>query len=178
MRLAPFMDLNPAAIGSVLSRRQRTTDSDILGSASLDANTKARLLHLAGPGTNLHRRHGMYVQIINEAIPFLPQVPVWHSVGALNKLVHLDITVLDVVDVVVSKLKRFHARDSADIAAMIELGLVPHERLIERFRMAVDWFAYDARADELPKYCANLNRVERDFLAVEETEIVLPSWIR
>jgi hypothetical protein len=119
-----------------------------------------------------------YIQIIKEAIPFLPQVPTWCPVPALSKLVHLDVTVLDVVDVVVSKLKRFHAKDSADIAAMIDLGLVPHEQLIDRFRRAVDWFACDARADDLPKYCANLNQVERDLLAVEETTIELPSWIR
>ncbi|HEY1551709.1 MAG TPA: hypothetical protein VGG28_27970 [Kofleriaceae bacterium] len=30
---------------------------------------------------------------------------------------------------------------------------------------------------DLPKYVANLHRVERDMLGVDETEIELPSWI-
>jgi hypothetical protein len=85
--------------------------------------------------------------------------------------------VLDVVDVVVSKLKRFNANDQSDIDAMIERGLVPHDRLIDRFRAAVDEFMGDARAEDLPKYVANLHRVERDMLVVPETEIELPSWI-
>lgn len=154
-----------------------TNDSDILESAVPDPATTARLLRISGPGTEIHRRHGLYTQIINEAIPFLPQVPAWHPVQRLRDLVHLEISVLDIVDVVVSKLKRFHDKDSADIAAMIALDLVPHEQLVARFRQAVDWFAYDARADELPRYCAHLNRVERDYLAVDETTIALPSWI-
>jgi hypothetical protein len=55
--------------------------------------------------------------------------------------------------------------------------LVPHERLIERFRSAVDMFLGIAREVELPRYIANLHRVERDMLLVPETEIELPSWI-
>jgi hypothetical protein len=154
-----------------------TTDSDILEGAHLDGPTRSQLLDIAGPGTEVHRRHGMYVQIVSEGIPFLPQVPHWRTVPDLT-LVNLEVVVLDVVDVVVSKLKRFHAKDAADIEAMIEHGLVPHAGLIDRFRQAVDWIAYDARGEELPRYVANLNRVERDFMAVLETPIELPSWIR
>lgn len=73
--------------------------------------------------------------------------------------------------------KRFHANDQSDIAAMIDLGLVPHAQLIERFRAAVDEFSGDARAEELPVYVARLHRVERDMLGVAESEIELPSWI-
>jgi hypothetical protein len=85
--------------------------------------------------------------------------------------------VLDVVDVVVSKLKRLNDNDLADIAAMIDLDLVPHRLLLERFRSAVDAFSGDARASDLPRYVANLHRVERDMIGAEETEIALPSWI-
>jgi hypothetical protein len=60
---------------------------------------------------------------------------------------------------------------------MVDLDLVPHERLIERFRAAVDEFSGDARADQLPAYVANLHRVERDMLGVAESDIDLPSWI-
>jgi hypothetical protein len=85
--------------------------------------------------------------------------------------------VLDVVDVVVAKLKRFHANDRSDIEAMVERDLVHHEALLARFRSAVDSYAADARADDLPRYVKNLHVVERDFLGVGETEIELPGWI-
>lgn len=84
---------------------------------------------------------------------------------------------LDVVDVVVSKLKRFHANDQSDIDAMIQRDLVPHARLIDQFRTAVDAFIGDSREADLPKYIDNLHRVERDMLGVPETEFELPSWI-
>jgi len=81
------------------------------------------------------------------------------------------------VDVVVSKLTRFSPNDQSDVDAMIERGLVPHERLIERFRSALDEFSGDARAEDLPKYLANLHRVERDMIGITDSEIELPSWI-
>ena len=49
--------------------------------------------------------------------------------------------------------------------------------LLERFRSAVNSFAMDARAPDLPKYLLNLNRVERDLMGAAETEIDLPEWI-
>lgn len=65
---------------------------------------------------------------------------------------HLEIVALDVVDVVVSKLKRFNANDQADIDAMVARDLVSHDRLLDRFRSAVDEFAVDKTAIELPSW--------------------------
>ena len=84
---------------------------------------------------------------------------------------------LDVVDVVVSKLKPFRPNDKADIDAMIDRELIHHARLVDRFRSAADDWAYGAHADRLHTYVKNLNEVERDMLGVDETEIELPSWI-
>ncbi len=81
------------------------------------------------------------------------------------------------LDTVVTKLKRFNANDIDDIEAMVRLELVDPERLVERFRSAMDGFLGDARADDLPRYIRNLHRVERDFLLAAETPIELPSWI-
>lgn len=92
-----------------------------------------------------------------------------------GKLAGIELLDHDVVDVVGSKLKRFSANDQADIDAMIQHGLVPHHALLDRFRSAVDVFACDARAEDLPKYVEHLHRVERDLLDVEETAIELPS---
>jgi hypothetical protein len=137
-----------------------------------------RLRALAGAGTDLHKRRSVYLDIVANGIPFLPHVPRWHSVPEINgALAHFELRVLDVVDVVVSKLKRFNANDRSDIDAMIERELVGHEQLIDRFRLAVDEFSGDARAEDLPKYVRNLHTVERDMLLVPETEIELPSWI-
>ncbi len=155
-----------------------TKDSDVFETADLSNETKQQLVRLAGPGTDLHQRRNMYIDIVANGVPFLPHVPKWQPVSVLNaRLKRLELQVLDVVDVVVSKLKRLNANDRSDIDAMVERGLIPHERLVERFRAAVDEFSGDARAGDLPRYVANLHVVERDMLGVEETDIELPSWI-
>jgi len=41
-------------------------------------------------------------------------------------------------------------------------GFVTHDALIACFNEAVDTFLPDAREEDLPKYVANLHRVERD----------------
>jgi len=160
------------------SYERGTKDSDVFETTDLSDETKQHLLRLAGPGTDLHRRRSMYIDIVANGLPFLPHGPLWHPVSDLNvRLLSLELVALDVVDVVVSKLKRLNANDRADIDAMVDRGLVPHPRLLERFRAAVDEFSGDARASDLPKYVANLHVVERDMLGVEETEIELPPWV-
>ena len=58
-----------------------------------------------------------------------------HPQTELNaRLRHFDLEVLDAVDVVVSKLKRFNPNDRTDIEAMVERSLVPYARLLARFR--------------------------------------------
>ena len=155
-----------------------TKDSDVLEMQDLTRETKDRLLKLAGPHTLIHKRRKIYLDIVGNGIPFMPWPPRWHPVAAFDgALRNFEVSVLDVVDVAVSKLKRLHDDDRIDIAAMVELDLVPHATLIERFRSAVDSFSGDARASDLPKYVANLHRIERDVLAVDESESELPSWI-
>ena len=158
--------------------RARHKDSDIFETTDLTAEDQQRLRELAGVGTALYERRNLCIDIVRNGVPFLPHVPVWHALPEINgELEHLEIAVLDVVDVVVSKLKPFRPNDQSDIDAMIERDLVPHARLIERFRSAVDMFIGDAREVELPRYIANLHQVERDMFLVPETEIELPSWI-
>ena len=80
----------------------------------------------------------MYVRVkalirlcVGNGIPFLPHVPSSHPVDALDaSLQQLDLFARDVVDIVVSKLKRFHANDQGDIDAMVERDLVTHARLL------------------------------------------------
>lgn len=155
-----------------------TKDSDVLETANLTEEIKTRLLTIAGERSPLFERHRLYLQVVAPGLPFLPQAPAWHTLAALNaSLVHFEIEVLDVIDVVVSKFKRAHAVDMDDVAAMVDAGIVPHARLIERFRSAVDVFSCDARSSDLPKYVAALHRAERDYFGVPETDIELAVWI-
>ncbi len=108
-----------------------TKDSDIFETIDLTRETKQRLLAIAGPGTEVHRRRRMYLEIVANGVPFLPWPARWQAADELNqRLRHLEIAVLDVVDVVVSKLKRLNDNDLTDIAAMIDLDLVRHDALL------------------------------------------------
>lgn len=153
--------------------RRGTNDGDVLETPDLGGGVQQRLTRLAGPSSALRTRYSMHLQFVREAILFLPATPAWH---AGPRLPSIDLQVLDVVDVVVSKLKRFDARDRIDIAAMVDRGLVDHARLLARFQAAVDVFAYDARVDDLPAYLDNLHEVERDLFDVPESPVALPSW--
>ncbi len=155
-----------------------TKDSDILETAQLAGDVQERLRALGGLGSELHKKHRLYIDVVSNGIPFLPQRPRWVPRQELSaQLRYFEVAVLDVVDVVVSKLAPFRAQDRADIAAMAEKGLVSHQALVARFRDAVDYWLCDARADQLPGYVGNLHQVERDLFDAEETEIELPSWI-
>lgn len=157
---------------------RRTKDSDVLETSELDSATRSRLLEHAGTGTKLHRRHRLFLEGVANGLPLLPHAPHWMALTEPNRdLVHFHIEVLSIVDVVVSKLKRFWPSDVSDIEAMVSRKLVPHEAFVERFRSAVDCFTHDARADQLPTCVENFHRVERDLFGRSKTEIELPPWV-
>jgi hypothetical protein len=167
--------IGSAALMLQADYQRGTKDSDVLETPELAGATGERLLHLSGKGSDLHKRWRMYLEIVAEALPFLPQSPAWHEVSDLNaELRNFSVAV---VDVVVSKLKRFNPNDASDIAAMIDRDLVPHDKLILRFKSAVESYSMDARAEDLPAYVDNLNRVERDQFGLSPTEIDLPPWV-
>lgn len=134
------------------------------------------MLQLGGPGSPLHQKHRLYLEFLAPGFPFLPVVPIWHAMP-LPRVSRLRVEALDVTDVVVSKLARFHRVDRDDIAAMVTRGQVGHTRMIERFRSAVSRVWHDARADDLPRIVGALHRVERDLFGVAETSVDLPPWI-
>ena len=170
--------LGSAALMLQTDYTRATSDGDVLETASITGEIKSLLFALAGKGTRIHLRHGIYLDIVAGGLPFLPQGPLWHPLGELNaSLTTFNVVVLDVVDLVVSKLKRFHANDQSDVKAMTDRDLVPHGLLVSRFRSAVDVFSGDARAEDLPRYVRALHRVERDMLGVPESDIELPPWI-
>lgn len=155
-----------------------TKDTDILELENLTPTIQKELLRLSGKESTLYKKYRIYLEIIGHAWPFLPPKPLFHPIDSLNKsLKNFRIEALDVVDVIVSKLKTFRLQDQDDILAMIDLDLVSHEKLIERFKIAMSRWELDARAEDLPEYIRNLNEVERDFLHVKESEFELPRWI-
>lgn len=156
-----------------------TRDTDVL-QIEIDDPSKRRLLELGGPGTKLAKQWGIYVDVVFGGLPFLPQTPHWnHWNGcALRGLpTTVSVRALAVVDVVVSKLKRFNANDVSDIDAMVERALAPHDKVLTRFEAAVDYWSCDARAEDLPAYVENLHAVERDLYVVPPSDIDLPNWI-
>lgn len=154
-----------------------TKDADVLKAHGLTDAAQAHLIALAGPGTALARRWRMHVELVPNGIPFLPRPVDWREITLVGAPPTLRVRALGVVDVVVSKLKRFSANDQSDIAEMIRAGHVEHAALVARFLSAVDGFLGDAREQDLPRYVRNLREVERDILGVEESEIDLPDWI-
>lgn len=153
-----------------------TKDGDILEADEITSTVKAQLLALAGPKTDLHDKYRMYIDVVLKAILFWPQGPVFHPVPL--QLKNFTVEVLDVTDVVVSKLKPFRQSDIDDIKAMSVRKLLEHKRLINRFESAVDRFSADARAEDLPRFIKNLNSIERDILGVSESVIDLPDWMQ
>ncbi|MDE2291298.1 MAG: hypothetical protein KGL53_04380 [Elusimicrobia bacterium] len=153
--------------------KRGSKDSDILESADLRQADKDGLLSLAGPGTLLAKREGMYLQFVAPGIPFLPQRPEFETVASLSDLRRLRVRALGVVDVVVSKLKRFHANDRSDIREMVEADLVAPTRLAHRFRSAFEMTGLGAGREELARCVENLHFVEREFLGVAETAFEL-----
>lgn len=170
--------IGSGALMAQLDDRRGTKDGDVFETLELTPDVQRRMLQIAGSGSEIHRRLRLYVQIVSSGIPFLPRAPCWHPLPFLDaRLASFTVVALDVVDVVVSKLKRFSSTDREDIEAMIDGQHVPHARFVERFRSAVDEFAHDARAADLPGYIANFNEIERDVFVTDETEIELPSWV-
>jgi hypothetical protein len=158
--------------------RRGTKDGDVLETPEITPAVKAPLLRLAGKGTPLHHRHRMYLEVLGPFFPFLPEEPVWHRHEFDPPLLHLRVEVLDVTDVCVAKLARFHSADREDIKAMADDDLVDPQRFVARFQSAAARWRMDARADRLPAIIRNFRQVQRDVLFVTESEEDLPPWCR
>ena len=154
-----------------------TKDGDVLETQDITAEVKQKLLAIAGKGTDIHARFKIYLDVVAGGLPLLPPKPVFHPVAGLSRMRYFDVRALDVVDVVVSKLRRFSADDEGDVRAMSGLGLLGHKRLVKRFGEAIDHFQLDARAEELPGIIKNLNKVERDYLRAVPSKFDLPEWL-
>lgn len=171
----PLQLIGSAALMLQTDYERGTKDGDVLESRNGPAAIKEQLLAPAGKETALHKEFRVYIDVVTRAILFLPQKPVFHAVPHL-RLKNFKVEVLDITDVILSKLKRMNKDDANDISAMVEKGLIDPKHLAKRFEAAVDWFALDARVAELPRYLKNLHRVETDVFGVPPSKIDLPEW--
>ncbi|MDE2313911.1 MAG: hypothetical protein KGL04_07040, partial [Elusimicrobia bacterium] len=85
-----------------------TKDSDVLESRSGPAAIKEQLIALAGKETDIHKQFRIHIDVVNRAILFLPQQPVFHPLPGLI-LRNFKVEILDVVNVVLSKFKRYNS---------------------------------------------------------------------
>jgi len=160
------------------SFQRGTKDGDILETDQITVEIESALLAIAGKDTAIHRRHRMYLEFLSAAFPFLPFDPLWHAVvPSAPDYQHFRLEVLDVVDVVIAKLARFHKTDRDDIAAMAERDLIEPRRFAERFQSAVRGWWHDSRADDLPRIVRNFHQVQSDELFVWPSRVELPPWV-
>jgi uncharacterized nucleotidyltransferase DUF6036 len=153
-----------------------TKDTDFLEIEEISKENSGALLKLGGEDSPLHKKHRLFIQIIKRPIPFLPPHPTFIDLNSL-RLNNFRIRVLDVVDVVVSKLKPFRTKDLDDIREMVKRQLIDPDKLVDRFILTKERWLLDGRAGELKTYVENLHEVQREFLRVPETPIDLPDWL-
>jgi hypothetical protein len=160
------------------SYERGTKDGDVLLTELITTDLASSLLAIAGRGSGMDRRHRMYLDFVSEALPFLPSEPRWRPVDRLgSELRHFRLEALDVIDVVIAKLARFHKTDRDDIAAMAERDLIDAPLFAQRFQSAVRRWWCDARADDLPRIVENFHTVQTDELFVWPTQVALPPWV-
>lgn len=155
-----------------------TKDSDVIETVAITPAIKEHLLKLApqDPESETFKKYRMYIDVVGQGIPFLPQIPRCHPLNDLNtSLTHLELEVLDVVDVVVSKLKRFNVNDRRDIQEMVDRDLVDNDQLVERFRAAID--ACSMAAINFRETVKNFHYVQYEMMMTSETSIELPSFL-
>lgn len=138
-----------------------TVDIDLIGEKT------GLLLHLSGlapKGSALHRSTHLYCDVVPPGL--FPSEFGWRSRAIaidLPELSHLRIRVLEIHDLILSKLKRFSPKDREDIRHLSGRTQVDLGTLRERYRDARLFFDYDQRE----KLDSNFNLVETEFLGAE-----------
>lgn len=125
------------------------------------------LVELAGDGSALHRETDYYLDIVAPGL--FPQEWGWRKralpVETLG-LKHVELRVLELHDLVLSKLKRFAGKDRDDIRGLCEREEFNIDTLRARYRNARQMFDFDQQE----KLDRNFRFVEAEFLALEPTQ--------
>jgi hypothetical protein len=80
----PLRIIGSTALMLQTSYNRGTKDSDVLETDEVTDQIAARLMEIAGPDSAIHRRRGMYVDIVRRGIPFRRQRPVYVRLEQLN----------------------------------------------------------------------------------------------
>lgn len=159
--------LGSAALFLQTQYSRGTKDTDVIEASDLSNEVKEHLRAIAGQQSALFQQHRLYVDIVSQNIPMLPNPPTWrsHDISTVN----FRVEVLDIHEVVVSKLKRWNSSDRDDARAMVEGSHVSHTVLVECFERMANDYRFTADCRRLPKMAERLNELERDAFAMEET---------
>lgn len=139
-----------------------TVDVDLIGEKVGD------LLHMssvASKGSPLHRATNLYCDVVPPGL--FPSEFGWRGRAIpvdVPELSHLKVRVLEIHDLIISKLKRFSPKDRQDIRHLCGKA-VCLEVLRKRYWGARMLFDYDER-EELDR---NFNLVETEFLGADAT---------
>ncbi len=139
--------------------RLMTKDVDVVEVAGSPLFTLAvEVFRKGGAG---HTGHGFYLEAVSSGLPPLPIGFERRCVDVPGPWLVIRPKRLEAHDLVVTKLKRFHAGDREDVQILCDTGELEIGRLRERFELA---HAFSDRDDpKVEAAFANLGRVE-DYL--------------
>lgn len=126
-------------------------------------------IKLFGRDTDGSKAHGLYLDVVNEALPPMPGGYERRAKRVEGPWKVLKVYHLDPHDLVASKLRRFAPKDRADIRQLCDWGHINPDRLEEILEMAFR-FNLEKDGDEFrDKPFANL-RIVQKYLRGEITE--------
>ncbi|OGR69925.1 MAG: hypothetical protein A2089_11265 [Elusimicrobia bacterium GWD2_63_28] len=116
-----------------------------------DRALRGKLLKWAGSGSELEKRHGLYLHAANTELMLL-ETPEWkeRSVQILcGKLRNIRLMAISPEDLVLSKLSRYNDRDREDIRFLITKHRLKAGKLIGYYKSARKYFVGDLCALDL-----------------------------
>ncbi len=186
-RILAFLDdidrtLEPAAAGDALDVYHigrsalvweydypaTTDDFDILRPHGRVDLVELALRHF-GRGTPQARKHGLYLEVVEEGFPPVPRGYKERAVAAAGEWKVLRVYHLEAHDLAATKLRRFSAKDRADIRLLCDLTHLDPQRLEATLEEAYP-FNMDKDGDEFRDSAFRSLRVVQRYLRGEITE--------
>lgn len=153
-----------AAILLAYEGQLRTDDVDLIGEK---VGVLKRLGEAMGKGSELHRTTAYYLDIVPPGL--FPQEWGWRGRAKSLKVPgvdHIELRVLELHDLILSKVRRFAGKDREDIRGLCNRKEFEIEILRSRYVQAR--LRYDH--DEREKLDANFRFIESEFLALEPSD--------
>ena len=141
-----------------------TQDIDFIGEKT---EVLRKLSDVAGKDSEIHRLTDYYVDIVPPG--WFPNAPGWHERAVpvdVPGLRHINLRVLELHDLILSKLKRFGSGDRQDIRSLCDRDELDIRTLRERYEQARQLYDHDERE----KLDRNFRIVEVEFLGLEPSD--------